>query len=88
MPHVFEISHNTLKRLRRLRLWHWKQCLRFRHIELSLLPFKRDQVAQTEAKAFGELANFHIRMVQVLNDFFPEVGDTAEHDAQLESEQL
>jgi hypothetical protein len=80
MPATYEISFNTVKRLRKLRLWHWRQCLRNR--TASETAAKADDPVSQAAKAFYDArANHHIRAVQALNDFFPEIGDTAENDA-------
>ena len=67
-------------RLRELRLWHWREAMkqraRERRLESFIVPLP-EKVGQAR-----ELANFHIKQVQTLNDFFP-MGDTAERDLQL-----
>lgn len=72
------IHPETLVELRALRLWHWKECLANREIAQDARgagsAFARDSAE------FSRRANFHLKAVQTLNDFFP-AGDTAEGDA-------
>jgi hypothetical protein len=60
------------KRLRELRLWHWKQVLIWR--DLAKYASSRHF-----ADSYNKAADEHIKFVQTLNDFF-DVGDTAEKD--------
>lgn len=64
---------------RELRLWHWRQALRFRH----LVGNHKTNGAATHRNAVARrnttLANFHMSAVQALNELFP-LGDCAEKD--------
>lgn len=64
---------NQEERLRALRLWHWKECQRFRVMSET---FGRDNGV---GKHYEKWANFHLEAVQTLNDYFPSL-DTAEKD--------
>lgn len=61
------------KRLRALRLWHWRECLSIRDTaqQLDGPEWLKDNMNLD--------ADFHLAQVQLLNEFFP-VGDTAEGD--------
>lgn len=59
--------------LRAVRLWHWRQLLDGRRVELALERMGADPHAAHQA------SNFHLRAVQSLNEFFA-IGDTAERD--------
>lgn len=75
-----EINAKTLNKLRKLRLWHWDECLRYRALECYCNS--RVDAAAIDRKAwYNSQGNFHISQVTVLNDFFPRLGDTAECDA-------
>lgn len=68
------LDDEDLARLRALRLWHWQKFLHFREHEIK---FKVEfPISSNDCKI---LADFHIKQVQLLNDFFP-VDDTAEKD--------
>lgn len=71
-----ELPPEARERLRELRLWHWKQC--GMHRRASVNP-KRSRVLQQMNEA---QADFHLKQIQTLNDFFPVIGDTAERDQQ------
>lgn len=66
------LPNPLLVKLRALRLWHWRRCLVY-----------RDQSRGISIPALKEisddLADFHLKQVQLLNEFFP-VDDTAEGD--------
>lgn len=64
--------------MRALRLWHW---------QIVVDSTKREQWAHKQGELYKNYADaaksdnaFHMKIVQTLNDFFPE-GDTAEKDA-------
>ncbi len=59
--------------LRALRLWHWRSAIEQRMLEMHVI-FPAS-IRHHKAKA-----DFHIKAVQTLNDFF-NVDDTAEKDA-------
>lgn len=77
----FELAPETLDGLRALRLWHWKRCAEHRKKERFASKLGLDGVSWSHY----ERANFHLKQVQLLNDFFPAPGDTAEADAAKEA---
>lgn len=64
------------RQLRELRLHHWKTALAYRE-------YSTTTASGTLSARYVQLADQHLKFVQVLNDFFP-IGDTAEQDAQKE----
>lgn len=66
----------TQERLRNLRLWHWSMVSYHRSTAVDMRR-REDRMGGVYHDA---QANFHLKAVQTLNDFFP-VGDTAEQDA-------
>lgn len=82
-----EIAKPTLlagdqqQRLRELRLWHWRECMRYRALEKAYdsdSSLSHAYVKQRIADCH-RIANHHLWAVQTLNDLFP-VDDTAERD--------
>lgn len=85
-----QINTKSLKKLRKLRLWHWREGLSHRHHEQLSEQRSRNKAYESSWPMFEALAkvhkcnaDFHIGMVQMLNDFFPRTGDTAEADDSL-----
>lgn len=72
------LSPATLAALRALRLWHWRKVTHNRH-EARVQELHGRNMS---AKNLNLTADFHLKQVQVLNEFFPELGDTAERDAE------
>lgn len=68
------ISPDLHKGLRALRVYHWQKASEHRHMS-NVKP-----MYPHIAKWHVEQADFHIKQVQLLNEFF-EIGDTAESDA-------
>jgi hypothetical protein len=75
----------STERMRKLRLHHWENTLRFRSMqereEYAASGCKIDSLARdfTErANRYKKSANFHLGAVQLLNQFFP-IGDYADH---------
>lgn len=66
-------NEDALRRLRELRVWHWRQLLRAR-------MFQRSCASASLARQYDQEAATHLGFVQSLNDFFP-MGDTAEADS-------
>lgn len=71
---------SILARLRELRLWHWEKC----QVNRRVVNLVEGCEHQTEYKRMvaencHKKADFHMKQVQLLNEFFP-VGDTAEGD--------
>lgn len=63
--------------LRELRVFHWRECLRFRAHE------QRHRNQHSPLWVINEhqkKADFHLSCVQCLNQLFPNLGDTAEND--------
>lgn len=81
-------QHNFLTRLRELRLWHWKLGLKHRQLQYDLEALqatrKKSSSLQDCVKTYKDACNVHFTAVQTLNEFFP-IGDTAERDAENES---
>lgn len=80
---TFHITDEQLAQLRALRLWHWQGVMYRRNAQ----RFYEDRAkspntpkAKENAEWQERQANFHMKQVQLLNDFFP-VGDTAEIDS-------
>ena len=75
-------------RLRELRLWHWKLGLKHRQGQYDLEALqnthKKSSSLKDCIKTYSDAANVHFTAVQTLNEFFP-IGDTAERDAENES---
>lgn len=76
----FEIEN----RLRKLRLWHWKQAMACRSSANQYADMINEGFGDAGANAMrcddlNGRANEHLYHVQTLNDFFP-IGDTAERD--------
>jgi hypothetical protein len=63
--------------LRELRLWHWRMA-RVKRMEATLQSEYHRNI--TVAGQLNREADFHIKAVQLLNNNFPEIGDTAERD--------
>lgn len=71
-----ETRIKILDGLRELRLWHWNSVVSGR-----VCAGVQELLGQVEvAKTFNDSADFHLKQVQLLNDFFP-IDDTAENDA-------
>lgn len=73
--HSFNISDETLAKLRALRLWHWQGVLYNRKLANYYANIRNAAATESRQKK----ANFHLSQVQLLNDFF-QMGDTAEND--------
>lgn len=78
------------KRLRALRLWHWKQAMACRTSAQQYAEMIDEGWGDAAANSMrcddlNARANEHIFHVQTLNDFFP-VDDTAEKDAAHEDD--
>lgn len=77
-----------IERLRELRLWHWKQGLKHRQLQYSaekaLMKNTKSESIKLYVDSYKSEANVHFTAVQTLNEFFP-IGDTAERDAENES---
>lgn len=71
---ITQLSTFNIDGIRHLRLWHWRQAMQHRVYEQS----KADPVVKARAE---KKIGFHLKQVQLLNDFFPIFGDTAEMDA-------
>lgn len=80
---LFEVTDLQISALRKLRLYHWKQYLKMvrwtQGMENVGYPYE-SEFTKKRAASFRNHATFHMKQVQVLNDFF-QIGDTAEKDA-------
>lgn len=72
-----EIDSATIDELRALRLYHWGRMRCNRRAESAF----RHCGDRNGADVYYARANHHLKAVQTLNVFFPELGDTAERDA-------
>ena len=72
---MLTVTSETMRQLRALRLWHWRGVLYRRNAQ----QFYEAKGNATSAQWQEQQANFHMRAVQTLNDFFP-MGETAEQD--------
>lgn len=75
--------------LRDLRRWHWNGAMHNRtaqryYEEKAEKPSTYQARFERAAQRRGRTADFHMRAVQALNDFFP-VGDNAENDRDPEN---
>ena len=70
---VADTDAAQLEGLRALRLYHWQAVLRLRSYAADA------DMRKSDSEHYNKRANFHLKQVQLLNDFFP-IGDTAEHD--------
>jgi len=81
-------QHNFLIHLRELRLWHWKLGLKHRQLQYDLETLQAENKKSSSLKGcittYSDATNDHFTAVQTLNEFFP-IGDTAERDAENES---
>lgn len=74
MQHLtMNLDPEQLAKLRAIRLYHWRERGHWRRVEAQSKDPKFAALA-------GQYASWHIGAVQSLNDFFPDHGDTAEHD--------
>lgn len=84
--HIFNIVVESLspvvrQSLRELRLWHYRQLAKERN-QAEITERQILNLTDEERRGVHRLANHHLKAVQTLNSFFPEVGDTAEKDNQ------
>lgn len=70
---TMQLGEEQLAKLRAIRLYHWRERGHWRRVEAQSKDPKFAALA-------GQYASWHIGAVQSLNDFFPDHGDTAEHD--------
>ena len=63
--------------LRALRVWHWREAMRLR--KKANRQADKGVADETTIHANNEKADYHIKQVQLLNEFFG-IGDTAEAD--------
>ena len=71
------------KGLRALRLYHWKTAVKLREWAKTYEgynPMSKTRVIQNKMKIYNEGSDFHMKQVQLLNEFFPP-DDTAEKDS-------
>ncbi len=60
--------------LRKLRVWHWEQCLKYRKASQD------KSISTSKFLRYNKRANFHIGCVQSMNDIPELIGTTAEQD--------
>jgi hypothetical protein len=79
---MIKVPHDAQERLRALRLWHWREALKWRDSarRIGLELYEHEKKTDGRYTYQNGLADQHIKFVQTLNDFFP-VGDNAESDA-------
>jgi hypothetical protein len=65
-----------LSSVRELRAWHWREVTRNRGHQIR---YEKMGGSEARAKMHRKIADFHLKAVQTLNEFFA-VGDTAEKD--------
>lgn len=83
---MITVTSETIRRLRALRLWHWREALARRAMAQNA---EQRAEAVADERYAGQMRNVaalrnseadaHIYAVQTLNDFFP-AGETAEQD--------
>lgn len=81
-----ELDPQSAAEMRNLRLHHWKSVLVYRkkqeQYDYEAMEC-RDKYTKARLAAdmqkFKDIANFHLGVVQLLNQFFP-IGDYAEYD--------
>lgn len=84
-----EILKKLLPELRALRLWHWEHVL-YRRNAAKFYEEGKSKAHWSKVQKFAEWqhaqADFHLKQVQLLNEFF-EVGDAAQHDAHIKQKE-
>lgn len=86
VSNMITVTSETIRRLRSLRLWHWREALS-RRAQAQAAEQRAEAVADARyaaqmrhvAALRNSEADSHIHAVQTLNDFFP-AGETAEQD--------
>lgn len=82
---LIPLTKESLDKLRAIRLYHWRKCLEHRKQEMGCAQAYNEgkppqNMLATKRLAHQKLADAHLGMVQTMNEFFPDVGDTAERD--------
>ena len=72
------LSQEALQQLKELRMWHWRQVIRYRQLQKIAL----NALHEGEAAAFKVRADRHVLACQALNNILPGTGeqDCAEVD--------
>lgn len=73
-------QERDLSGIRRVRLWHYTHVLENRHKENDAASHGLRRLAEEHKKT----ADFHMSVVQALNDFFPDVHDVVTRDYENE----